>query len=335
MIGHKPSRIFQTKSFLFTLICFVLNYCRIEHDPTTKVAIDHVTKNLESKIIVVYLNEENQQNSSLLRHRLVEFSSKASRFKPEIIFFNLYFLKLLGWEEEFAKSLNKNMPTISEFLLKKKIGNSASISDFKYLYSNKISASNRFNQEVPWVYNEMLLPDKNIVLKSEKICPYILDSNHEDGGYFVSQMLPVIQFGDYLIENCPLVIANTYLNRYGININYDAALDRYSLYSFLKSNLGPIHYLDSGIGLYSNNRKIIFREFRSLSLDDFLYDSSNKFQEGSIFIVGGKSIKFQTKEGEIDSTMFIASEVYTLINSISRRMTYLNKIDQQRILLGK
>lgn len=301
--------------YLITLIILIL-FCFEKKDNSLEDRLKEVSRR-KSKIISIVLDSKTEQRllkENYFRGTMFRLSDRIKKYKPLLIYFDQITLEKSPLIDNDETKFNRDLPIISPFLFHS--NNNMKISDeIKSLIGSKIKG-----QPVPKGFEFSPLtgvqfPYIEFIQKSKAICVY--GSSISAGGDYGSSFY--FQYEDYIFENCPITIANEFLSKYNLKLEFDWSTETPALYEIENGKSKLIkHIVSPEVFGVHYEIPFQFREFRSIDLNDFL-EKDFDIEPGMIFIVSNSINEFQAANGEKKYPyQILPSEVYNLLDLVSQ-----------------
>lgn len=282
----------------------------------------------KNSIILIDMSSDDfeKMDPEKFRMAILKVTAKIQNFHPALIHLNNAFSGGMKGDKEFAEDLNSDFPTISAFELSEEEVEKNVPRDLKLrILRGNIPGTDIFRSNQIFQYKGIKFPYYEMVNSSRALCSYIMEANEKDE---IELIHYYNRYKDHLFTNCPVVLANEVLKEYKLQITYDHFEGRFILFSYMSDQPGPIKYIDENSFLEDHKLPIEFKEFPEYDGMKFLDSDDLKIPAGSIFIINTTNQKFKTTaHKELTGTQILASEVYTLLDSISKPLTFRNKVN--------
>lgn len=277
--------------------------------------------NMKDKILIVNIADDSvfyAGGDNAFRNNLIRLVDKLKKNNPSVIFLNMSFLKKTTEEKFFVETLNKDLQTISTFIIDTSGIELNLTSSMRHWIGGSIPAQKKGSYEDAYTFTGVKFPSIEMIKGSKKICSYKFFLNNDN---VIEYIHPFNQYQEYLFESCALTISNEILNNYGLNIKYNKQSDLFVLDSQWANYFGFVRYLEPD-GHFRGWLPIEFNKFKELDASTILSDNFS-VDEGSVLIINVNHEIFLTESGrKLNVSQILASEVYTILDRSSRKLTF-------------
>jgi hypothetical protein len=273
-----------------------------------------IRKNKIISIVLDMKGEKKLVKENIFRGTMLRLSEKIKEYKPALIYLDQTTLEKSPFLDDYEKKFNRDLPVISTFTFQTKRNDRIS-EEMKTLIGPKIKG-----QSVPKGFEFSPLtgiefPYIEFIQKSKAICVSgIPDKPKGDYGFSF-----YFQYENYIFENCPITIANEFLSKYNLKLEFDWSSETPALYEVENGKLKLIkHIVSPEVFGVHYEIPFQFREFRTIDLNEFL-EKDFEIEPGMIFIVSNSINEFQAANGEKKYPyQILPSEVYNLLDIVSQ-----------------
>lgn len=251
------------------------------------------------------------------RNAYLPLLNKIKKYNPDTIYLDMIFSRKSKLsEEDFAKRLNIGKRVIIPLRLDS--DNQGQIHKISAdLFYRKVKGYPAKFNPFPLDYMELNLelPEEQIIMQSESVCnifyPIFSDQNLTQMGFYEYHK-------GFLYENANIVILNSYLHKFGIQLKIS---ENYKSLILINNKSGTI--LSTLLRRNSFKEPFVMPntfEYNEAIPALSILSGGKKLAQGSVVLIGSSSKhanKIKTPVGEMPSILITANEINTLWKSIA------------------